>query len=299
MNFIKYNENKISKLSLGTVQFGLDYGISNINGKPVQKEVNNIINYVVDEGINCFDTAQAYGNSEDVLGKAIDNKKDLFVISKLKTELFKNDLNENIEKSLRDLKLSTLYGLLLHDSQLLLSWSKEDSGKVRRLKEENKIKYFGVSIYTDEEFNLAIENADIDIIQIPFNLFDQRAIINGWLKKAKEENKLLFIRSIFLQGLFFMDKEKLPTKLSNAKELLSAFEVYRDKLELSKSQLALNFVNSVAKDAILLFGCDSLEQAKENIENFNSLMPLSKNIIDELIFTFKDVSEQIYNPARW
>lgn len=299
MRFVEFNGDKISKLSLGTVQFGLEYGIANTRGKPLQKDVNEIVSYVTSHGINCLDTAQAYGNSEKVIGKAIEDKNDLFIVSKLKTDLFKNNLNQNIDTSLDNLNISTLYGLLLHDSELLFSWNKEEHSKVKQLKEENKIKHFGVSIYTDEEFNLAVENSDIDIIQIPFNLFDQRAITKNWLQKAKEKNKLIFIRSVFLQGLFFMDKEKLPQKLSNARELLSVFETYTNKLELTKAQLALNFVNSVAKDSILLFGCDSLDQAKENIDSFNNLMPLSNHIIDELIFTFKNVDEQIYNPSRW
>jgi len=299
MRFVEYNGDKISKLSLGTVQFGLDYGIANTKGQPVQQDINKIINYVISQGVNCFDTAQAYGNSENVLGKALHSNKDIFVISKLKTALFKENLHESIEKSLSNLKLSSLYGLLLHDSELLPFWTETDSEKINILKQNHKIKYFGVSIYADKEFNLAIENSSVDIIQIPFNLFDQRAITKGWLKKAKEKNKLIFIRSIFLQGLFFMDNANLPKNLFDAKEALNSFEEYTKKLKISKAQLALSFVNSVAKEAVLLFGCDNIEQAKENINNFNTLTPLDKKIIQQLSLSFKDIDEKIYNPSRW
>ena len=299
MRFVEYNGEKISKLSLGTVQFGLDYGIANIKGQPAQQDINEIINYVISKGINCFDTAQAYGNSENVLGKALHSNKDIFVVSKLKTALFKENLHESIEKSLDNLKLSSLYGLLLHDSELLSFWTETDSEKINILKQNCKIKYFGVSIYTDKEFNLAIENSSVDIIQIPFNLFDQRAITKGWLEKAKEKNKLIFIRSIFLQGLFFMNSANLPKNLSDAQEALNIFEEYATKLKISKAQLALNFVNSVAKEAVLLFGCDNLEQAKENIDNFNNLISLDNKIIQQLSLSFKDIDEKIYNPSRW
>jgi len=80
---------------------------------------------------------------------------------------------------------------------------------------------------------------------------------------------------------------------------LNIFEEYATKLKISKAQLALNFVNSVAKEAVLLFGCDNLEQAKENIDNFNTLISLDNKIIQQLSLSFKDIDEKIYNPSRW
>ncbi len=299
MKFIKHNGDKLSKLSLGTVQFGLNYGIANTQGQPSQEEVDNIIQYVYDNNINCFDTAQAYGNSEEVLGKAINDKKDIFVISKLKSELFKNDLLENINKSLINLKIDSLYGLLLHDSELLYSWKDEYRVLVDRLIEENKIKYFGVSIYTNEDFELAIENPSIKFIQIPFNIFDQRAISEEWLKKAKENNKLIFIRSVFLQGLLLMDINKVPENLEIAKKYLHIFESYCEKMKVSKNELALSFVNSVAKESLILFGCDNINQAHENIVSFNNLKELDKNIMENIINDFKDMDDKIYNPTKW
>ena len=186
MKQIVYNNDKLSKLSLGTVQFGLDYGIANNSGQPTQNEVNEIVEYVYSNNINCFDTAQAYGTSELVLGEAIKTKKDLFVISKLKSNLFINNLESNINKSLNNLNIDCLYGLLLHDSQLLYTWSKEYGLLVDNLIGENKIRYFGVSIYTNEDFELALNNDSISFIQIPFNIFDQRAISKKWFEKAEK-----------------------------------------------------------------------------------------------------------------
>ena len=203
MKFIEYRGDKISKLSLGTVQFGLDYGIANSSGQPTQDSVNHIIEYLYNNKVNCFDTAQAYGNSEEVLGKAIKNKSQLHVISKLKSDTFISNAIENVEESLQNLNISSLYALLLHDSELLYRWSDEYDQIIQELKNRDNIKYFGVSIYTNEDFELAINNKEIEFIQIPFNIFDQRAISQGWLEKAKKHDKLIFIRSIFLQGLFF------------------------------------------------------------------------------------------------
>jgi aryl-alcohol dehydrogenase-like predicted oxidoreductase len=299
MKQIIFNNKKLSKLSLGTVQFGLNYGISNTKGQPNQQKVNDIIEYVYDNGINCFDTAQAYGNSEEVLGKAIDKKDNIYLISKLKSELFINELNKNVSKSLNHLNINSLYGLLLHDSELLYSWKDEYSELVDNLIQENKIKYFGVSIYTNEDFELALNNDSIKFIQIPFNIFDQRAISQNWFKKAKKSNKLIFIRSVFLQGLFFIDIEILPCNLEKSKQYLLNFNKYCKKLNMTKSELALSFVNTIAQDSILLFGCDNLNQAKENITNYNNLKQLDESTIQDIINDFKNISEDIYNPTRW
>ena len=299
MRFIEYRGDRISKLSLGTVQFGLDYGIANRSGQPNQKNVNKIIEYVYKNEINCFDTAQAYGNSEEVLGRAIGDKSELFIISKLKSDIFKKDATKSVEPSLKNLNLTSLYALLLHDSELLFNWSEEYAVAVEELKKSQKIKYFGVSIYDNRDFELALENRHIEFIQIPFNIFDQRAITERWLQRAKKYNKLIFIRSIFLQGLFFMEESKLPKNLEKAKKPLKVFIEYAKNQNMSRGELALSFVDSVATESLLLFGCDNLEQAQENINSYNQLKKLDTEIINEITKSFKNIDEQIYNPTKW
>ena len=299
MNFVEYNGDKISKLALGTVQFGLDYGVGNQEGKPTQEKVNEIIDYVVSQNINCFDTAQAYGNSEEVLGESIKDIPNLFIISKLKSNFFKNNLYQNVENSIKKLNISQLYGLLLHDSELLYSWTNQYSNDIKVLKKENKIKYFGVSIYTNNDFQLAIKNQDIDLIQIPFNIFDQRAITKGWLREASKQKKLIFIRSIYLQGLLLMDIDMVPSKLHHAKIYIEQFETLCKNLDMTKNELALAFVDTLAKESIILFGCDNIEQSKENLKNYNNLPMLDDKVLKKLSELFSNIDESIYNPTRW
>ena len=125
MKFVNFNDSKISKLSLGTVQFGLDYGIANFEGKPSQEKVNDIVEFLNKEGLNCFDTAQEYGNSELVLGSALQENKNIFLISKMKSYKFDDSLNESLLVSLKNLNTDCLFGLLLHDSELLYNWTKK------------------------------------------------------------------------------------------------------------------------------------------------------------------------------
>jgi len=299
MKFVHFDDIKISKLCLGTVQFGLNYGIANTKGKPSQQMVNDIIDYVCAEEINCFDTAQAYGNSQVVLGVSLNEKKNNFIISKLKSELFKSNAIEEVKKSLKDLNAESLFALLLHDSKLLATWNAKDSLMVEQLICSKKIKYFGVSIYTQEDFDLAIENDNISFIQIPFNLFDQRAIEHNWFIRAKQKNKLIFIRSIFLQGLLLMGKNTIPQKLASIHQYIDKLERLCFEYGLTRSQLSLSFVDTIAKDSLLLFGCDNLDQAQQNVKNFNNLQYLDNKILETLISEFKHIDEKLYNPTLW
>lgn len=304
MQKINWNNHELSKLCLGTVQFGLDYGIANSSGEISQENVNNILSFVINQNINCFDTGSMYGSSEKKIGNFVkENKKyDLNIISKIKSNFFNMEHSASIsliDKSLIFLSSESLFALLLHNIDAIKYWDEFNSELVKKLKKENKIKYFGVSIYTNEEFNFALENERVEIIQIPFSLLDQRAINYNWLKKAKAKNKLIFIRSIYLQGLILMNLENVPFYLENAKKYLIKVEEIANRLNITKNQLALSFVNQLASESILLFGCDTLVQARENIDNYNNLTFIDEEIIEELKKSMSTVDEDIYNPSKW
>ena len=299
MKVIEFQNQQLSKLSFGTVQLGLNYGISNHNGKPTQKTADKIVAYLIGEGINCFDTATAYGNSEEVLGKAIGDHKNIQLISKVKSDLFLDDIETIANNSLKRLKTNRLFVLLLHDSELLSHWNNNDDKKISLLKAKGLIEHFGVSIYTAEEFNLAIENPAIQIIQIPFNLFDQRAINHKWFERATKANKLIFIRSIFLQGLFFMNPTKLKGNLCDAAPYLNKMHRIRKTLALSITEFAMAYVDSAAPNAVILFGCDTLEQAKENIQSYNNLPTFADELLYTINTNFSNIPEYVLNPGLW
>ncbi len=304
MKTVNWNNYKISKFCLGTVQFGLDYGVANNDGKVSQKEINNILSHVLLKNINCFDTGSMYGDSEERIGNYLknNNKEDLKIISKIKSDFFeinKEQSIKNINESLSNLSIPTLFALLLHNINAIKNWNNKSIDLINILKVQNKIKYFGVSIYTDKEFNLALQNESVDIIQIPFNLLDQRAIKNKWLKKAKAKNKLIFIRSIYLQGLLLMDIGDIPEHLDSAKKYLQKIEQIANKLNITKNELALSFVNQMADNGVLLFGCDNLNQAKQNIDNYNNLSLLDNETLKLLAENVINIDEYIYNPSKW
>ena len=111
----------MSKLALGTAQFGLDYGISNAYGKTDRQDVNQILEYAYNHNIDTIDTAILYGNAESIVGGSINNSHSWNIVTK--TPYFSNDcidktcvkkLRESFKKSLLNLGKKNIYGLLIH-----------------------------------------------------------------------------------------------------------------------------------------------------------------------------------------
>ncbi len=172
----------MSKLALGTVQFGLDYGITNQSGQVTIKEVKSILDFAKENGIDALDTASGYGNSEKVLGEVgVDN---YHIITK--TISLKNGVDRVIDgfyQSLDDLSQKQVEGLLIHNIQDIEN--KQFNvlfNKLNELKQQGLIKKIGFSTYTPEQVNFLLENFDFNIIQVPFNVFDTRLIQSGQLQ---------------------------------------------------------------------------------------------------------------------
>ncbi|GMN90416.1 aldo/keto reductase [Francisella sciaenopsi] len=298
MRYVTFHDNKISKLSLGTVQFGLSYGVANQKGQPTQTEVNDMVDYVISQGVNCFDTAQAYGTSEDVLGRALHDNN--FIVSKIKSDVFIDGFVESIQNSLRRLNVQSLFGLLLHDMDIFYKDYALLETEINFAKANGYLKYFGVSIYSREDFDMALNNELVDIIQLPFNVFDQRAVVENWFERAKQKNKLIFIRSVFLQGLLLMDCSSLPANLEKVRPYLEKLNLVARRYNLSNKEFALSFVESIADQSVLLFGCDSIEQAKENLNDYNNKIKIFDLAdIEQIKKEFVDISEDIYLPTKW
>jgi aryl-alcohol dehydrogenase-like predicted oxidoreductase len=96
-----------------------------------------------------------------------------------------------------------------------------------------------------------------------------------------------------------MDIDKVPSNLLKAKKYLIKIDEYCEKLNITKNELALSFVDTIATESLMLFGCDNISQAKDNISTYNRLKFLDKNIILNMIDDFKNIDEDIYNPTKW
>ena len=238
------------KLGLGTVQFGCNYGISNKNGQVPLEEVSKILGVAYNNGIDVLDTAQAYGTSEKTLGE--------FDLSKFKVVTKIVDPNSTIETSLSNLKIESLYGLMLHHEDMINDsiWKTFQSYKEQKL-----VKKIGISVYNPEVLLDIINNYDIDIVQFPLNLFDQRFI--EILPCLKEKNIEIHTRSTFLQGLLLM----------NASNINKYFdEIKNNIMSIPEPRLVhcLQFIKNISEVDKIIVGATNCNELKQIIESFNS-----------------------------
>jgi aryl-alcohol dehydrogenase-like predicted oxidoreductase len=294
----------MKRLVLGTAQLGMNYGISNRTGKPDLITAESIVKTAWDSGIREFDTAQAYGNSEQVLGTVlhsfgISNKVN--VISKFHPDLDHlnhNDMRQALEKTLSDLGISTLYGIMLHREEFLDFWDKGLGEIFMGFARSGYVKHLGVSVYSPAKAVQALETEGITIVQVPTNIFDRRFEKSGIFDLAKNKGKTIYIRSIFLQGLFFLHPNSLPEHLKAASSSLTALAALSRDVGLEIPKLCIGYIKHSFPRAQLVFGSESPSQVRNNVVCWNTAW-WPDGLTQIIQGKFKDIDEMILDPQTW
>lgn len=274
-----------NKIVLGTVQFGLQYGV-NSAGRPSEDAIRSILNEAAKGGITKLDTSSAYGNSEEILGECITPGEDFKIVSKYPKG--ETSVGEMFNSSLKRLNVDKLYGYLLHHFEVYKNnpavWD-----EFVALKESGKVQKIGFSLYTPEELESILKKGSpFDLIQVPFNIFDKKFL--PYMKELHEKGVEIHVRSTFLQGLFFKDRETLPEKLQPMKKYLLQLDEFSKKSGLSISEIALNYnLQNPYIDGVLI-GVDNVEQLQTNLNSVKDT-PIDIEI---------EVKEQeLLNPVNW
>lgn len=302
----------ISKITLGTAELGLNYGIANRTGKPNFQSSNEILKYSWNNGINTFDTAPVYGNSEKIIGSFISSKirnkiDNLVVVSKLPiTKINKKltfdilyaHIKNQVNQSIENLKIKQIPIYLLHHAPDLLLNNGLVIDCLNQIKKDGLIDRFGIFVYNPEEVKTSLKFKEINVIQVPINIFDPRLIKSKLLKELKKRGYIIFARSIYLQGLFFISPEKLPKNLEVAKEPLKKLRNLIKDYQIDIAKLALLFVRDLPEITSIVIGAEKVEQVANNI-NLLKEKPLSNEIRQKILDEFSDLSEDITNPSYW
>lgn len=283
----------MSKIVLGTVQFGVNYGINNTSGQVPLDEVSNILKVADHGGVTALDTSSAYGVSEVVLGKALkDCGLHFNIISKYpRSEV---GVRDTFQKSLNNLGVNSLYGYLVHH----FDFYQEKPGiydEMVALKKEGKIQKVGFSLYNIEQLEYLISrNVSFDILQFQYNIFDRQ--FEPYMAELVERGVEIHTRSAFLQGLFFKNTNTLPEKLLPLKPHLEKLHGYCEERSITIEQLAYGYVlsNEYVKGALI--GVDNSSQLESNLKAASHLL-----IQDDISFIKSiDVKEKdLLNPVNW
>lgn len=302
MNFLKDNAaESLGTIALGAVQIGLPYGIANRSGKPDQQTAFTILDVAKKSGIRVLDTAQAYGDSELLIGqyRTARPEKPFHVISKINPGINYRDRARVLEAVARSVDLlgMPLAALLLHDPTQLCHWNEGVGESLMACVEAGHTECVGVSTYTPEEFEIALTFPDIRVIQAPFSALDRRLILSGLLQQAIDSGRIVFLRSVLLQGLLLMESADIPESLAEARPLVSAWRDLCATVGLPPLAVALKYVRQRAHGAILLIGCEHPDQVSTNVALVRG-EPLSETFL-AAIDSLPVPIEKIVNPSLW
>ena len=288
-----------SKIAIGTVQFGTNYGVSNKSGVTPVTEVKKIINLAQENNIKYFDTAPVYGESEQVLGKCLNNygeiiTKTISIKNKVISEADIVNIRSEFNRSLKRIKRDSVYALLVHNSNdLTKKGSERLHDELCSLKDEGKIKKIGLSAYTSDDVDSVISRYEIDLIQLPVNLFDQRLIHNGYLKSISEKGIEIHARSVFLQGLLLMPLNSIPAYFNKYKKQLDNYRQCAKQCGLTLLQASFGFVHSLKQINNLIVGVTNSNELKEIV------LASNENIEFEQFFDLAIADPQLINPSLW
>lgn len=276
------------RIVLGTAQFGSKYGIANNQSKVTRDEANKIISFASSCGIAELDTAANYDGSERVLGEIGVGR--WRIVSKLPavpsdvSDVFQWMLT-TVDNSLDRLRVSSLYGILLHEPKQLFSIKgSEIYESLCKLKERGLAGKVGISVYEPEELESLVSHYDFDIAQIPVNILDRRFTKSDLLRRLNAKGLLIYARSVFLQGLLLMDSSARPGKFDRWAKLWNDWDVWLHETGLSPLKVCIRYVRQLPEIAKIIVGVDSrrqLEQIEISVDGSLPSIPLSLDASDE------------------
>lgn len=284
------------KLALGTVQFGLNYGIANAVGQVSHDEVTCILNAAYQAGIDTLDTAISYGDSEKRLGElGVENWK---VISKIPALPMSVDnvgdwVMRQITGSLRRLGVGRLDGLLMHHpADILGPHSAEYMRSLIRVRDEGLVRSIGYSIYSPYELDALMPIFAPDIVQAPYSIVDRRLVTSGWMGKLADKGIRVHTRSVFLQGLLLMSEELRPPWFDRWQSLWRVWFEACDQSEFSPLELSLGY--ALCHDSIerVVVGVDS-------IVHMHQIINAARKPITEMFPLIESEDLELIEPSRW
>lgn len=265
----------------------------------------------MESGITMLDTSASYGTAENEIGEYIKTDKGRtlpIVVTKFKigrqslykTQQVRDEIYKSLRLSLQRLNLQKIPVYLLHkDREQQLEQLIEPLSMVfAELKQDGLIDIAGISAFGPEDIDIVINHEILEAVQLPVNIFDQRLINNGKMDELKVKNKIVFARSIFLQGLFFMKSVELPEKLQDAKQYLERLGEIAQAAGLTVPQICFSFVNNIQAISSIIFGAINVEQVKQNV-SLSSTPALGPEITKSIREAFADVPEHVITPGSW
>ena len=287
-----------ASLALGTVQFGLDYGISNSQGQVNSESIAAILQQAHNADISWLDTAYLYGSAEANLGEQ-PLAQQFSIITKLPELTAELTARSALSCSLIRLKRPQVDTVLLHrPEQLLGAQGTKIYKELQTLRDENLCRRIGVSVYTPAELTAILDQFPIDVVQLPLNVFDQRFYQQGLLQRCQDLGISVHIRSLFLQGLLLMPER--PAWCAAYQPAFAKFHQYCEHYQVDKLTLALSILRVLPAVELGVVGCTNAQELWQIAEAWQQSASLVSQPdflqkIQELVQT----DDNLISPVRW
>jgi aryl-alcohol dehydrogenase-like predicted oxidoreductase len=258
------------KLALGTVQFGMPYGVANRSGQPADAWIAEILRMALSAGVEIIDTASLYGDAEAALGRCMPQVHSFRIVTKtpkfagLSGSQAVASLKFAFEQSCLSLGSQSLYGLLTHDADDLLGQAGASIWQAMlELRNAGRVKRIGSSVYTGAQIDTLLGRIEPDLIQLPLSLLDQRLIAGGQLAELARRGIEVHARSVFLQGALLLQDSEIPAHMSALRPLVKQIAVRAERLGLTRVEAALRYVASLPQVSSVVCGVNSPGQFEE------------------------------------
>lgn len=297
---------RFSRAMLGTVQFGMPYGVANRTGMPDEGVVAAIVKAAVDSGVTALDTAASYGASEEVLGRVFRRLgvcDRVTVVTKVRplsgedhscATRAREAIERSVAESRAKLGLERLAAVLFHREEDAV-WLDE----LTRLADRGWFSRCGVSCDNLPGPAVAFaSDARVAALQLPANLLDTRHLRSGAFAAAARQGVAVFVRSAFLQGLLLMPEASVPAALAGVVPWRRLLERLAADAGLAMGELAIRYLLAIEGVTSVLIGVETLEQLEQNLAYFRR-GPLAADVLSAIERLALAPSDLEITPRLW
>ena len=299
----RFGQYDLSLLMLGTVQWGMPYGIANRQGQPGPAQVREILAEASEAGVNCLDTAAAYGGSEEVIGQALQElglHERIVIVTKVRPLTPAEHANpaaaaaairDCVHQSLRRLRVERIPIVLFHrEADVVFLDVLED------MKRNGVVGHVGTSC--GQPMTAAAAQARLEALQVAINLLDRRHLRSKAFAAAATRGAAIFVRSVYLQGLLLMDEPAVPKHLRAVIPPRQRLAKLAEEAGMSLAELALRYVLSQSGVTCVVTGLESLEQLRQNVRMVEQ-GPLEAELTMAVDSAAVQLPDEVITPALW
>ena len=283
----------VSEISLGTVEIGLDYGLTT---RPSESEVERLLNRALDLGVNFLDTARLYGESEALIGQILHHRCSEFFVCTKVAAASEAEMRESIDTSLKALRRDSVDMLMIHSAPVDVIGQGEAIRVLQELRQEGKVKWVGVSVYGETAAVSAIRTDEFDCIQVACSVLDRRPETAVWAE-ARTGDVGVVGRSVLLRGALTDRTAQLPDSLADLKRAVREVNAVAQQAGVSLPELAYRYLLGQDLPHTALVGASAVEEVEAAVA-FAAKGPLSDDVVRR-IRQVTVADERNLNPGTW